>query len=527
MRRGKISICFLVAFFIAVLPSLAFSATYYVDSSAGDDNHNGLSVDTAWRTIDKVNNMMPQLPVGSDILFKRGEQFSGDSLYISVGGVETDPMVIGAYGEGPKPVLKDDTHIICTRKDLGYIHVQDIFFQNSGPGSAIYFAAENLHNIAVSRVDIRDSGQNGIFMAAVNGYLIEDCTIKNCGLSGIIIYGTDQDWPPITNGVIRGNEIVNMDPVHGDGITLHRSDGARHGEIGPNHILENNRIGNCGENAYDLTSGSHIILRHCEGYGSNEIEVLVSADDVLVDRCYFHDGNRDGIYIAPLSTRARISNTIIQNMAGYSLTVGDDSGSSMPVTDVEIFHNTIYHTANTWVINVIQGALRLQFKNNIVFAKASSIPRFVRYLVDSCSPDTTQSDFNNNIWWSSNGDTTKFGWDNAKSEFFTFANWQDNYHQGSNSLFTAPGFVDAAGGDYRLKKGSKGIDTGVNVGIIEDYDGLARPQGKQVDIGAFEYLQQRSSIFLLLRGLLSRIDWNWRLNPTEVAPNLLVNKYIP
>ena len=62
----------------------------------------------------------------------------------------------------------------------------------------------------------------------------------------------------------------------------------------------------------------------------------------------------------------------------------------------------------------------MAFSLKIVFAKASSIPRFVRYLVGSSSPGTTQSDFNNNIWWISNGDTTKFGWDNEQNKFFTF-----------------------------------------------------------------------------------------------------------
>ncbi len=505
MRRGTIILCFLITLFIAELPSVVFSATYYVDSSAGDDNNDGLSVNSAWRTIGKANEMMPQLPVGSDILFKRGGQFSDNSLYIKVGGTATDPVVIGAYGDGPKPVLKDDTHIICTQNDLGFIHVQDIFFQNSGLGSAVYFAAENLHDITISRVDIRDSGQDGIFLAAINGYLIEDCTIKRCGLSGIIIYGTDEDWPPITNGVIRGNEIVDMDPLHGDGITLHISDGARHGGIGPNHLLENNRIGNCGENAYDLTSGSHITLRNNEGYGSNEIEVLIAADDVLVDRCYFHDGNGSGIYVAP-SKRVRISNTIIKNMAAYSLIIGDNSGNNMPVTDVKIYHNTIYHTANTWVINVVQGLQGLQFKNNIVFTGTTATPHFVRYLLDSCSPGTTQSDFSNNIWWSAYGDTNQFGWDSEQDRFFDFADWQNMYQQGSNSQYTAPGFVDAAGGNFHLQEGSKGIDTGINVGIFKDYDGIARPQGNRVDIGAFEYLQQKGSILFLLRGVLSRAE---------------------
>ncbi len=502
MRHGKIIIYFLITPFLAGLVSVAFPATYYVDSNSGDDNNNGLSADTAWRTIHKANNMISQLPVGSDILFKRGEQFSTHSLYITLGGTATDPVVIGAYGNGPKPVLKNDTHIICSQKDLEHIHVQDIFFQSPGFGSAVSFRAENLHDITISRIDIRDSDQNGIFMAAIDGYLIEDCTIRNCGLSGVVIYGTDEDWPPITNGIIRGNEIVDMDPVHGDGITLHKSDGENHGDIGSNHLLENNRIGNCGENAYDLTAGSHITLRNCEGYGSNEIEVLLAADDVWIDRCYFHDGNGDGIYIAP-SNRAKISNSIIANMAQHSLVIGSTNGSGNPVSDVEIYHNNIYNTVNNSIIDVINGVDGIQFKNNIVFDETAML-RYVRYLGPS-SPASTNSNFNYNIWWRPNGDTNKFGWDSEDEKLFDFAYWQDHYGQGSNSLFTEPDWVDAAGGNYHLQEGSVGIDTGVNVGILDDFEGIYRPQGNRIDIGAFEYLQQKkkSSIFLLLRGVLT------------------------
>ena len=490
MKHKIIIICFLLIPFIAGLPSVVFSAIYYVDSNTGDDNNDGQSEDTPWRTIHKVNNMMSQLPVGSDILFKRGEQFSTHSLYIAIGGTENDPVVIGAYGNGPKPVFINDTHIICTKKDLGHIHVQDIFFQSPGFGSAVYFRAENLHDISISRIDIRDSDQNGIFLAAVDGYLIEDCTIRNCGLSGILIYGTEEDWPPITNGIIRANEIVDMDPVHGDGITLHKSDGENHGDIGPNHLLENNLIGNCGENAYDLTAGSHITVRNCEGYGSNEIEVLLAVDDVWIDRCYFHDGNGDGIYIAP-SARAKISNSIIENMAQHSLVIGSTSGSGDPVSDVEIYHNNIYNTVDSVIIDVIHGVNGLQFKNNIIFDKTAML-RYVRYL-GSCSPVSTNSDFNNNIWWRANGDTDNFGWDGENETMFDFTDWQNSYGQGSNSLFADPNWVDAAGGNYLLKEESAGINAGIDVGIADDYEKNHRPYGSQVDIGAFEHLSDAIS----------------------------------
>jgi hypothetical protein len=501
MKDRKIILCFLIILLIAVSPAVVFSASYYVDSSSGDDNNDGLSIATAWRTVGKVNTIMSQLPVGSDILFKRGEQFFSDSLYISISGTEADPVVIGAYGSGAKPVFISGADIVCSGQGLGHIKVQDIFFQSPGFGAAVSFAAENMHDITISRVDVRDSNQNGIFLAAVDGYLIEDCTIINCGLSGIVIYGTDEDWPPITNGIIRGNEILNMDPVHGDGITLHASDGERHGEIGANHLLENNRIGNCGENAYDLTSGSNITVRNCEGFGSNEIEVLLGADDVWIDRCYFHDGNRSGIYVAS-SKRATISNTIVENMAYHSLVVGDTNGQARPVIDVKLFHNTIYHSSDATVFDVCTGVDGLQFTNNIVMATGDSL--LLRYLGDA-SPSESESNFTHNIWYRSSQSMDDFGYNGSIIQKFNFAYWQDEYGQGSNSLFTEPGWVDPAGGNYHLLKESAGIDAGINIGTVDDYEGTLRPQGTQVDMGAFEYLYPltKSSIFLLLRGVLS------------------------
>lgn len=51
-----------------------------------------------------------------------------------------------------------------------------------------------------------------------------------------------------------------------------------------------------------------------------------------------------------------------------------------------------------------------------------------------------------------------------------------------------PRFVDAASGNVHLLPGSPAIDAGVAIdGLTVDYDGVARPQGNGVDIGAFEY----------------------------------------
>jgi hypothetical protein len=50
-------------------------------------------------------------------------------------------------------------------------------------------------------------------------------------------------------------------------------------------------------------------------------------------------------------------------------------------------------------------------------------------------------------------------------------------------------FVDAAADDYHLRSGSPAIDAGASLrdrGVMEDYDGVSRPQGTAYDIGAYE-----------------------------------------
>ncbi|WP_238396381.1 hypothetical protein, partial [Mycolicibacterium sp. CBMA 234] len=69
--------------------------TYYV-SNTGDDNSDGLSQQSAWATIQKVNAELPD--DRSLILFRRGDTFYGECILPA--GCE-----VGAYGEGPKPTL--------------------------------------------------------------------------------------------------------------------------------------------------------------------------------------------------------------------------------------------------------------------------------------------------------------------------------------------------------------------------------------------------------------------------------------
>jgi hypothetical protein len=53
----------------------AQSATYYVSSTTGNDNNDGLSEATPWQSLTPVNET--RLEDNSTILFKRGETFRG------------------------------------------------------------------------------------------------------------------------------------------------------------------------------------------------------------------------------------------------------------------------------------------------------------------------------------------------------------------------------------------------------------------------------------------------------------------
>ncbi|MCV7073475.1 hypothetical protein MJO55_07240 [Mycolicibacterium rufum] len=68
--------------------------TFYV-ANTGDDNADGLTPDTAWRSIKRMNFSTPDY---ARVLFRRGDTFYGE-LAPPLG------CELGAYGQGPRPVL--------------------------------------------------------------------------------------------------------------------------------------------------------------------------------------------------------------------------------------------------------------------------------------------------------------------------------------------------------------------------------------------------------------------------------------
>ncbi len=61
--------------------------------------------------------------------------------------------------------------------------------------------------------------------------------------------------------------------------------------------------------------------------------------------------------------------------------------------------------------------------------------------------------------------------------------------QSANLVEKNPLFTNPAAGAFTLKIGSPAIDTGVtNLIATKDFNGVARPQGRAFDIGAYEFV---------------------------------------
>jgi hypothetical protein len=94
--------CVLLAIVGGCLAAEAAAARiFHVDAAKGDDGRDGLTPETAWRTLGKVNREL--LKPGDQVLFKRGELWRGQ-LH-SQSGDATGVVLYGAYGEGAKPML--------------------------------------------------------------------------------------------------------------------------------------------------------------------------------------------------------------------------------------------------------------------------------------------------------------------------------------------------------------------------------------------------------------------------------------
>ncbi len=186
--------------------------TIYV-SETGDDNNDGLSPDSPIATLSEARSRIQE---GSSdwILLKRGDRFPGERFREELNGESPEhPVLIGSYGEGPRPVMEGAlrlwaTHSNVVVRDLHVEYVgkycldvlgtiENLFFENvvtEGCESRIQGSDDNMHvGVTLRRTMILDAHQaapvndaenwmdahanriSGIYIAGTAGLLIDEC----------------------------------------------------------------------------------------------------------------------------------------------------------------------------------------------------------------------------------------------------------------------------------------------------------------------------------------------------------------
>jgi len=160
-----------------------------------------------------------------------------------------------------------------------------------------------------------------------------------------------------------------------------------------------------------------------------------------------------GVYL--FESSSTLMNTIVADNRADS----NGSGVAVEAASPRLLHTTIARNTggdgsgvNVWSASAV------------VITNTILVSQTVGVRVEAGSAVTLES----TLW---NGNTT---------------NTSGNVVTGTHNYTGDPNFVNANAGNYHIAAGSAAINRGVDAGVATDLDGIARPQGSQPDLGAYE-----------------------------------------
>ncbi len=506
--------CFSFLFFssdkvIASCPSgnySCLSGTKYYVSNQGDDSFDGVTPDTAWKTIARLSQV--QFQPGDSVYFAAGSTFT-EKFDFSFSGNELEPIVITTYGSGEKPVFTqgsffyntayvvldgvafDSTDQYCLHMyNASHSLFTNLHIKNCGLfGIRMYSSSYN----TISNSQIRDVGQNGIHLYRTatkykaEGNTFSHNTITNCAVWGISLYGFDLG-SPVKDTTVEDNTITGC----GDGVYLNWAD---HNSIRNNTLVSNTNTSRFGEgygvgvqtSSYNEISGNHIELNRSRG-----VEIWGGDFKNNEGRTY---GNSDGNKIW--------GNEFVSNGLNFTQASSNEGAglfiSTKFVSQTDIYYNVFRHNAkgvyiinhtgtqnrlfnNVIADNQFGGMLYLNWVNgwqvfNNVFVQNKNYDILANYNSDGTA---STFDHQHNAFWPGNL-STLVTYNNTHFTTDILTQFEDSAVQQD------PQFVNFAQADFHLRENSSLRDVGAAHEIIQDYDLVSVPVGSGYDIGAFEF----------------------------------------
>ncbi|MBP3939561.1 MAG: hypothetical protein IK955_09145 [Clostridia bacterium] len=454
---------------LSIMPiAVASGMTYYIDSISGNDENNGLTEASAWKTVNNIEAL--NLGPGDKVLFKSGGEYDC-AITLNCSGTEDNPVVISSYGEGEKPHLNTDARdAVMKLFDCSYVTVSgfEITAHNGGgiwvdgvtkESKGVRIENCEFHDMQNYTVTCRDnytegpiSGRAAIVIKRYGGspYPVNDFQAINCKIydvgNGIFFTGS-QDLNK--NALVKNCEFYNMD---GEAVVLEGCDGALVTHCRAINCCQGVGLDENGEILYFTAAmwthySSNCTFSYCEIAGQKNYGDGMTVDfdhgsyNCTYEYIYSHDNMR-----FMCNNPAGGGNR--GNTVRYCLSVNDNQGrNKIGVADGEwnfsFYNNTIINCPEFQMTRIYDSL----FANNIIVFEEGQ--KF--YYVNS-EIKNSNNVFSNNCYYN------------------TF-----NPAFDKDALNTLPGFV---GGDdpikaYQLAEGSPLIGAGFKVedGCMTDFYG--------------------------------------------------------
>jgi hypothetical protein len=271
-------------------PVSAAGMTYFV-SDAGDDNNDGKSVESPWKSLSKVNETL--LQPGDSVNFRRGDVWTG-ILVASQSGTAKSGITLGSYGSGSLPTIVAGQDGICVRIDGDYVTVDSLQAEACGYAG---FSVSGDHNVIRNSAATQNAagikvGEGSDFGSYANNTLTDNNVMNvntpgtacgtaeeiqcndDSGAFGILINGSDNEF---SGNTITGSTASSYDFSH-DGSAFEIFNGSRN-NIHHNTAVDNNvfsEIGRSKGSAADGNTYRYNLIRATCGENCSQASGLIA-----------------------------------------------------------------------------------------------------------------------------------------------------------------------------------------------------------------------------------------------------------
>ncbi len=422
------------------------AATFYVDAQNGNDENDGTTPATAFKTLAKAASRY--FVPGDKLLIKRGGTYEGGITLQGV-GLPAQRLYVGAYGEGANPVIVGGgNNALTVRMDYVTVENLEITNPNGQRGLAVFEAHAGANKgIVIRNCYVHDVNHNhstfgyasgGIYLSTDGGTAaptwFEDISVSQNTVSDVArcaihfsapwvsrpgwAYGCskafykddDNGWWPHTNVNISNNVAHN---AQGDAILVI---GGRNVLIERNFVsnafciedeammrVKKESKGNIAAAALWTVVCNDVVIQHnevshtqlpAEGLDGEGYDIDISQKNVLLQYNFSHNNAGGFLLICDVSDfhedAAKTTHTV-----RYNLSVNDKSSAFMvtnTVAKLDVYNNTIILSGYITLFNPFGDIKNYYFRNNIFHGKKAGI------LYAASSADFENIVFDNNIY---------------------------------------------------------------------------------------------------------------------------------